>query len=206
MITAMFAASGPAFASVPSPVQVNFSGGSGSPLTITLPQAITYTVTNDTPSSGLVFVFQDVYPPVPIAGITGGLISGSISRSINGGAAATMSRIGSFDSSGVIDDNDLFFHSLNNTGANLNDVVVLASGSLTTGFPVSGAAPPSGLYSAILTDGNWVQIDPVPEPSGLLAALALPAAATLSRRRRRRSCDRAPTPARARHGNAWAQA
>ena len=49
-------------------VQVNFSGGSGTPLTITLPQSVSYTVTGFPGNAGELFVFQG----------TGHLLSGNV--------------------------------------------------------------------------------------------------------------------------------
>ncbi len=39
-------------------VQVNFSGGSGTPLTITLPQSVSYTVVTGPSTPEVTFVFQ----------------------------------------------------------------------------------------------------------------------------------------------------
>lgn len=60
-------------------VQVNFSGGSGAPLSM----AITYTVTSDTPNPVAAFVFLDVGNF--LGGVTGA--NGSLSYTTNDGSA-----------------------------------------------------------------------------------------------------------------------
>jgi hypothetical protein len=170
------ASASPAFAGL---VPVEFSGGSGSPLTITLPQPITYTVTNDTPTIGVVFVFRNV-GNVTGAGVGG--VSGTLGYTSNGGAANALNTVTSDNS------NDLsFFKNGNFVNATLGDVLV-ASGSGTTGFVVAGAAPPSGLYDAIVTDSALVQLGAgfVPEPAAglaLVAAFGLALSRTRSRAR-----------------------
>jgi hypothetical protein len=145
-------------------VQVNFSGGGGTPLTITLPQAVSFTVTNDTAGSGAVFVFQGVGSF--IGGTT--LVGGTLSYTANGGGATTIDTAGSFPL-GAITSNDLsLFKNSNPVGLGLGDVLLLSSGSVTTIGNIS-AALPSGLYSAILVDNNGTQLGvgaAVPGPDG----------------------------------------
>ena len=159
------------------PVQVNFSGGGGSPLTITLPQPVSFTVTKNAPTLNPVLVIQDCGGPV----VTQGLAVGPMSYTINAGAAHTVNRISTTALGPALDGNDLaLYEAFVNPAVNLNDVVIF-SGSTTTAFSVAVPAPPSGLYSAIIADGNFVPL--VPEPSGLV--LLAPAAIFASRRRRR---------------------
>jgi hypothetical protein len=131
-------------------VQVNFSGGSGGPLTITLPQAVSFTVTNDTASLSANFVFQGV------GNVLGSSVrgaAGSMSYTTNGGSALSINSVGNFNLGGVTT-NDLTVFKNASAGVNLGDVLVLSNGSVTTTTNVSAAAPPSGLYSAIFVDVN----------------------------------------------------
>jgi hypothetical protein len=134
-------------------VQVNFSGGSGAPLTITLPQAVSFTVTNDTPGAVVDFVFQGV------GNFIGGsaLVSGSLSYTTNGGSPLAINIAGTFPL-GVVTTNDLSLFRNSSPGVGQGDVLLLSSGSVTTNANITAAAPPSGLYSAIFVDVNGVQL------------------------------------------------
>jgi hypothetical protein len=146
-------------------VQVNFSGGSGGPLTITLPQAVSFTVTNDTASVSANFVFQGV------GNVLGSSVrgaAGSMSYTTNGGSALSINSVGNFNL-GVVTTNDLTIFKSASPGVNLGDVLVLSNGSVTTTTNVSAAAPPSGLYSAIFVDADGTQLgggNAVPAPFG----------------------------------------
>jgi hypothetical protein len=159
LVTFAFAASSHA-----GNVQVNFSGGSGSPLTITLPQAVSFTVTNDTAGSVADFVFLGVGNF--IGGSAG--VSGTLSYTTNGGGLLAIDRAGTFPL-GVVTANDMSLFKNSSPGVNLGDVLVLSSGSVTTSANISAAAPPSGLYSAIFVDINGTQLGvgtAVPAPFG----------------------------------------
>ena len=76
-------------------VQVNFSGGSGGPLTITLPQAVSFTVTNDTASHQRELCLpgrrqrsRQLRPQAP---------PGSMSFTTNGGSAFSINSVGNFN-------------------------------------------------------------------------------------------------------------
>src|SRR3954463_9064141 len=86
------------------PVPLTFSGGGGTPLTITLPQAVTYPV-NAAPAGGILFDFTNV------GNIFGGTVnaSGSLTYAVNGGAATTITAGTTGATGGAITINDLFF-------------------------------------------------------------------------------------------------
>src|SRR5215204_185298 len=96
-------------------VQVNFSGGSGGPLTVTLPQAVLFTVTNDTPGAVANFVFQGA------GNVTGSSVrgaAGSLSYTTNGGSALSINSLGNFNL-GVVTTNDLSIFRSSSPGVNL---------------------------------------------------------------------------------------
>src|SRR6266478_7209600 len=128
-------------------VQVNFSGGSGTPLTITLPQAVTFTVTNPPIVGAPIFGFLNC------GTILGGVgnAAGSVSYTQNGGGPIAIDGLGS-PTIGVFTGDDLALFKKSGPSAALNDVFVLSAGSVTTSFNVTNSAPPSGLYSAIVAD------------------------------------------------------
>ena len=69
-----------------------------------------------------------------------------------------------------------------------NDVLLLSAGSVTTTTNIAAAAPPSGLYSTFLTDGNGINMGDgtaVPEPATLVLSLAGLASLGFVVRRRR---------------------
>ena len=167
-----------------SMVQVNFSGGSGTPLTITLPQPVSYTVVGSPTGPHALFVFQG----------TGNMFSGSLSAggslsfTQNAGAPNSIDTAGQFTQGGAITLNDLTLLDLTFPILSHNDVLLLSAGSVTTTTNIAAAAPPSGLYSTFLTDGNGINMGAgtaVPEPATLVLSLAGLASLGFVVRRRR---------------------
>jgi len=157
-------------------VPLTFSGNTNAPLTINIPQPITYTITSGPALP--VFDFKAV------GNIIGGSanVSGTLAYTINGGAPISLNIINTNTSQGSIATNDLvFFHNNNIATVNAGDIVVL-TGSATTAINVSGP-PGSGSYSAILVDPNGAQIGAgnVPEPASI-GVLALAGITLLARR------------------------
>jgi hypothetical protein len=169
-IVAAFAFASSAYAGM---VQVDFSGGSGTPLTITLPQPVSYTVVNFPTVGNATFVFQG----------TGNMFSGSIGASgslsftQNAGALIPIDGAQQFNQADTTL-NDLAFYNQTFFGLNHSDVILLSAGSVTTTSNIAAPAPPSGLYSTFLTDGASREMGEgtaVPEPTTLmLFALAAP--------------------------------
>ena len=171
-------------------VPITFSGGSGTPLSLSLAAPISYTI-NATldptlgAAAGPVFIIQN----------TGNLsfnnlsFSSSITFSINAGPAQTLSFASSGFSGGVITGNDLFFYG-SVFGLNVGDVVTLTTGTWTTNNNVAAAAPASGSYTTFITDsfGNLISTNGISGPtvpeslSGLW--LALPVMGMMAMRRR----------------------
>ena len=161
-------------------VQVNFSGGSGTPLTITLPQAVAFTVTTPPVVDATIFGFLNC------GNILGGVgnAAGSVSYTRNGGSPIAIDGLGS-PTIGVFSGDDLALFNKSLPTAALNDVFVLSAGSVTTSFNVTNAAPPSGLYAAIVADNLGTTLGTgtaVPEPASV-ALLGLAGVALASRRR-----------------------
>ncbi len=145
-------------------VQVNFSGGSGTPLTITLPQSVSYTVVTGPSTLEVTFVFQG----------TGNMFSGtvgaggSLSFTRNAGSPFPINDAQQFNAPPfTLNDLSLYASTFPVTAINVNDVFLLSAGSVTTTTNIAAAAPASGLYSTILTDGAGHKMGDgtaVPEP------------------------------------------
>jgi hypothetical protein len=137
-------------------VLMSFSGGNGTPMQFTVPHPISYTVTNDTPNAGVIFVFKNV------GDLTSGATRfgvGSLSYTVNGGAAVAVDHAGTFAAGGVIDDNDLsLFHANSAQGVNLGDVILLSADTFFMALNVSAPPPPNGLYEAIVADTSGIQL------------------------------------------------
>jgi len=154
-------------------VQLNFSGGNGAQLFVSVAQGVQYVVTNDTANPGVSFVFRDV------GDLTGGnvaLAGGNITYLTNSVSPLTIDTLRTGPTTGVIDANDLsLFHS-GAPGVNLGDRLNLGIGSLITNGAITASAPPSGLYEAILVDSAGVQLavgNVVPEPSTMCTVFSL---------------------------------
>lgn len=173
----------PAFAQA----DVTFSGGSGTPLTFTLDDPVSYTVTTaGGGSESPFFIFEDVGNPFNDAGA---FVSGSISFTVDGGPSQEIDVVNSGVSAGVVDGNDLYFYSTAaDTVFSVGDVVSL-SGSWTTNEDVTSAAPASGEYVTFITDGNGNLLTAngtsgVPDVGSSIAMLAFAAAALIGLRRK----------------------
>lgn len=130
---------------------LTFTGGSGAPLTTTLTRSVSYTVTgsNCGTGNGPFFDFVGVGNMLGF----GQPVTGTISYSVNGGAAQAIS----FEESGFVGGNvaaaDHTFYGLF-PGLPSGSTVVLSLGSITTNNSIAGAAPTNGSYTTFITDGN----------------------------------------------------
>jgi hypothetical protein len=153
---------------------LTFSGGNGSPLSLTLNEPVVYTVTTGF-SVGPFFIFQSVGD---LFHGWGGDVGGTIGFTINGGASYVIYTINSGVTAGVVRPNDLIIFG-NEPGAKTGDVVLLSAGTLTTTFNVAAPPPVSGSYTTFIADGsgnlvstNGIAI-PEPRSAALLVAAGL---------------------------------
>ena len=139
-----------------SAVPVNFSGGSGTPLSFTLPEPVTYVATSTDPFAPH-FVFQNLGN---LFVFTTGLI-GDITYTINLGPPQTINAVNPVGvSQNDITTNDVFFFDQFMTlpGVSLGDAIVLSAGTLTTTSPIAAAAPSNGMFNTFIIDsvGNKI--------------------------------------------------
>lgn len=151
-----------------------FSGGGGSPLTLTLTTPITYTITKANGAAigaNLYFTFDAVG-----TGFAGQSANGTITYSINGGAAKTVSGIGSGYNGGDTTPDDLYAPSSTAQGVSVDDIVTLSSGTLTTDGNLPSAPPASGSFATFIanqpgtkisTNGVSASAVGAPEPGSL---------------------------------------
>jgi hypothetical protein len=123
---------------------LTFSGGNGTPLTITLQQSVSYTINNvQCVSDGPIFIFDETGNPFSIGTQ---FVTGTISFSINGGAAQAIIRARSGASVNNISANDIYIYDAQ-PGAPSGSTVVLSAGTLRTNNNVAGAPPASGSFT-----------------------------------------------------------
>jgi hypothetical protein len=151
---------------------LTFSGGNGSPLSLTLNQPVVYTITTGF-SVGPFFIFQNVGNPFNGAG---GTVLGTISFTINGGASQVIYTINSGVNVGVVTANDLYIFG-SEPGANAGDIIFLSAGTLTTTGNVAAPPPANGSYTTFITDGsgNLVSTNGIAVPEPQSAALLVTA-------------------------------
>ena len=149
---------------------LTFSGGSGTPLTLTLAAPITYTVIQADPNNPIVFLFKGVGNPTNSTFFP---VTSTITFRVNNGAAQTITNLRSGFSGGVLAANDLFIFGTY-AGINVNDIVTLTAGTVTTNGNVAAAAPAAGSFTTFLTSNSaarlsndGVAITAAPEPASL---------------------------------------
>jgi len=147
-----------------SAVPVTFSGGSGTPLSFTLTEPVTYLITANSPvGSAPFFILQNVGSN--IFPTSAPFLTGDITFTINGGSPISIGQITQIVDLGfpigVLTVNDLLFWAPQgaNTvnaipGVSIGDTIVLSAGTLTTTSDVVAPAPPSGVFNTFITDGN----------------------------------------------------
>lgn len=162
---------------LPAGAQANlsFSGGNGIPLTMTLQQSVQYTI-NSVPTTGApAFVFVglgNLFPSLPS-------FTGSITYSVNGAGAFSLTQIGSGFTGGNISSTDAFLFN-NFVPLFVGDVVRLNAGTLTSAVNFAPAAPTSKAYATFIIEDGGAQRSTlgvstssvVPEPSTYLLMVA----------------------------------
>jgi hypothetical protein len=136
-------------------IVLSFSGGGGTPLSMTLTSPVSYTITQ---SAGLgdapFFVFQGVGNPFG-AVIT--FVSGNITFSVNGGPSRSVFQTASGVPVNDLAANDLYFFG-QLPGVSVGNTVILSAGTLTTTSNFAGAAPASGNFQTFIIEGYGAKI------------------------------------------------
>jgi hypothetical protein len=144
---------------------LSFSGGNNTPFVLTLNAPVTYVINAALTSNAPFFVFKNVGNPLG----SQQSVAASISFSVNGGSAQTITTENSGAAVGNITANDLFFFGPF-PALNIGDTVTLTTGTTTTNSNVASAPPAGGNFNTFLTDSNGVQISTagvtaIPEPT-----------------------------------------
>ena len=169
-------------------VSVTFSGGSGTPLSFTLADPITYLITANATTAPF-FIFQNT------GNFGSDLVTGDITFTINAGSPESINQLDSGVAAGAVTSNDAFLRGATFPGVSIGDTVILSAGTVTTTSPVAAAAPPSGMYNTFISDGNGIPVSGpgtssvvpgVPDSlSTLWLSLPLTGMFAVARRRRR---------------------
>jgi hypothetical protein len=150
---------------------LTFTGGNGSPLSLTLSQPVVYTITTGF-SVGPFFIFQNVGD---VFHHMGPAVVGNIRFTINGGSNYFIDTIISGQNVGVVTANDVYIDG-DEPGANAGDVILLSAGTLTTVADVAAPPPANGSYTTFIADGsgNLVSTNGIAIPEPRSAALLVP--------------------------------
>lgn len=144
-------------------VNVTFSGGNGSPFSITVLQPVVFTVDSLSPGLGAIFVLQNAGQPIPGYDFGGG---GDLTYSINGGANQAISTSGSDNAFGVVSANDIVIYGAF-VKVQTGDLLVLNSGTYISHVQPF-TVPPAGSFTTFLVNANGAVISTfgvaVPEP------------------------------------------
>ena len=145
---------------------LTFSGGLGTPLTLTLNAPVTYAITAAGANGNApLFDFQGVGNV--FVNLT---VSGTVTFTINGGAAQTFTKINSGFANGSVAAADAYIYGAL-PGVAVGNTVVLTAGTLTTSGNFAGAPPAGGSFPTFVFDGFGTKLDAVngvsvvPEPS-----------------------------------------
>jgi hypothetical protein len=168
---------------------LTFSGGNGTPLTMTLTEPVTYTITSTVAATQLGFAFQGVGN---VLGNTTLGVNSTLVYAINGGAPIAISFMTSGATSGDLANTTYMFSAGTAPSISLGDTVLLSAGAVTTMSNVTAAAPANGSYPTFIYNRNGTRISSfgtsavtAPEP-GTLALLAIGGVGFVSRLRRGR--------------------
>lgn len=168
---------------------LDFEGGSGSPVTVTLDGKVDYTVTRAITDMRVVFVFSGGTPPLTDFASGSALADVNLFFTVNDAPYAFQltDRLGTRFGGNTA----LGFDSVESVTLRLGDVVTLWGGSATTVVDIYGTVPTGGDLSTMLVpmDGTYPvalsgTYSAVPEPS-TFAALAGLSVLTLAATRRR---------------------
>lgn len=172
---------------------LTFSGGNGTPLSVTLSSPVSYVLTGvAAANAGPAFVFDGLGDVFTNTGVTAG---GSISYSVNGTAGSALNRLGSGTAANDVTADDAYFFPLARPGIAPNGATVtLLAGTLTTTANFAGAPPANGTYNTFIartTTGARISTfgtNAVPEPGSV--ALVAAGAGLLAAGYVRRGCRR----------------
>jgi len=149
---------------------LTFSGGNGTPITITLQNSVSYTTTSNC-QSGPFFVFDEAGNPFNGGSIIG---SGTASFSVNAGTAEPIIRAASGSAGVQVTVNDILLYG-NQPGVPNGSTVILNAGTYTTADNFAGAPPANGSFATFLagiSGGAFVRCSS--------NGVAVPTAATVS--------------------------
>ncbi|MEJ7701592.1 MAG: carboxypeptidase-like regulatory domain-containing protein [Pyrinomonadaceae bacterium] len=141
---------------VQAQASLTFSGGNGTPLSITLLRPVTYEISNGSclttfgnSNSGPLFLFDEAGNPF---GGTLTNFTGSITYSVNGGTAQSITRGNSGTTSGDRTPNDIFVTGATLQQLNVASRIVLSAGTITTTGNVAAAPPANGNFTTFITN------------------------------------------------------
>ncbi len=151
-------------------VALTWSGGNGSPLSLTLSSPVAFTATGSSPF--IAFIMPGAGDSfTSFTAVTG------LTYSVNGGSDQAIDSIHSGYSVGNVVPNDTYIFNGTGAGVIIGDVVTLSAGTLTTTDSFAGAPPSNTSVEMFITDELGVNIGggtAVPETStALLGGLSL---------------------------------
>lgn len=168
-------------------VYLDFEGGSGSQLSITIGTQLQWTIDENNVDGGCYFMIHDAGD---ILGNTTANLTATNNFNINGEDTYNFWRLRSGLVYNYATANDLYFYAQDGTfHLSEGDVVTLTSGTLTTTTNVASAAPADGYYDIDIFDNEVNLISTVPEPSLYAsgAGIASLLLVTAARRRKKRA-------------------
>lgn len=178
-------------ASVAHSLPLDFDGGSGSPVTVTMDGKIDYTVTRAITDMRVVFVFSGGTPPLTDFASGSALADVNLFFTVNDAPYMFQltDRLGTRFGSNTA----LGFDSVESVTLRLGDVVTLWGGSATTVVDIYGTVPTGGDLSTMLVpmDGTYPvalsgTYSAVPEPSTFAALAGFATLALVTTRRNSR--------------------
>ncbi len=141
---------------VQAQANLTFSGGNGTPLSITLLKPVTYTINEvncanagtTPPGTGPVFLFDEAGNPFFN---TFPSVTGTITYSINGGAAQPITTANSGRASNILTTNDIRVFG-SQQPVSIGSTVVLSAGTITTTGNVAAAPPANGSFPTFIVN------------------------------------------------------
>lgn len=158
-------------------VPVTVSGSAPGTVSLTLPEDVSFTITNTADAGGIVAVFENSVPSGTALDVVL-VFSSALQIAVNGGSLYSMNTVWNDGgvSEGALTATDSYFATGTPPTISVGDIVTLYAGTMSADFNANFKVMTSGSYNMFLIGGSGTALSglgvaaPVPEPTTLALA------------------------------------